>query len=93
MDRDLEGVAKKLADTINGKGGALSFERVMRLFATPGGKKVLAHLLSDGGQKIKRAAFEAKNGNTKGIQEIIAAISETEDGKAILNEIIKETDK
>ena len=93
MDRDLEGVAKKLADTINGKGGTLSFERVMRLFATPGGKKVLAHLLSDGGQKIKRAAFEAKNGNTKGIQEIIAAISETEDGKAILNEIIKETDK
>ncbi len=93
MDRDLEGVAKKLANTINGKGGGLSFEKVMKLFATPDGKRVLAHLLSDGGQKIKRAAFDAKNGNTKGIQEIIASISETEEGRKILNEILSDSGK
>ncbi|MBE6912762.1 MAG: hypothetical protein IJO61_05715 [Oscillospiraceae bacterium] len=92
MDRELDSVAKKLTETINGKGG-ISLEKVMRLLATPGGKRVLAALLSDGGQKIKRAATDAKNGNNKGIQEIIASISETEDGRAILQELLKDSDK
>lgn len=93
MDKDLEHIAGKLADTISGKGAGLSFEKVMKLFATPGGKRVLAHLLSDGGQKIKQAAFDAKNGNTSGISEIIATISQTEDGREILNEILGNSGK
>ncbi len=93
MDKDLENIAGKLADTINGKGAGLSFEKVMKLFASPGGKRVLAHLLSDGGQKIKRAAMDAKNGNTSGIREIIATISETEEGREILSEILSDSGK
>lgn len=93
MDKELEVVAEKLSDTVLGKGGGLSFEKVMKLLATPGGKQVLAHLLSDGGQRIKRAAIDAKKGNMNGIREIIASISETEEGRNILGELINNSDK
>ena len=86
MANELEGIAKNLAESVSGKGG-IKLEKIMRALSTDSGKKILASLLSDGGEKVKRAAQGAKNGDVSGIQSIISAVSQMEEGKNFLSEL------
>ena len=87
MDYDLSSLAKSLAGGVNGKGEKLSLESVARLLSSDNGKKVLAALLSDGGDRVRRAAEAAKRGDTEGVSDIIKSISEIPEGEAILREL------
>lgn len=92
MGNELEGLAKNLADTVNGKGG-FKLEHIIRLLSTEGGKRVLASLLSDGGERVKRAAASAKDGDMSGVQAIISSIADTEEGRQLLGELMRESGK
>jgi len=89
MSNELDGLAKGLNDAVNGKGG-LKLEQVIKLLATENGKKILSLLMSDGGERVKKAAVKAKGGDVSGVQGIISAISETEEGRELLGELLKE---
>ena len=84
MDNELYALAEKLAGE-RGKGASL--ERVAKLFSTDAGKRVLATLLADGGDSVKRAADAVKSGDVSGIGEIISKVASTPDGEAILDEL------
>ncbi len=92
MGNELEGLAKSLADTVGGKGG-MNFEKLIKLFSTDSGKKILASLLADGGERVKRAASGAKSGDMSGVQGIISSISETDEGKQLLAELMRDAQK
>lgn len=92
MSKELEFLAENLADTVNGK-GKIKMEQLIKLLSTESGKRVLASLLSDGGTRIKTAAESAKNGDLTGVRSVISSIAETEDGKALLNELMNGTGK
>jgi hypothetical protein len=85
MDNDLSNLAKSLVG--GNDGGKLSLENVARLLSGENGKKVLSALLSDGGERVRRAAEAAKRGDTTGVSDIIKSISGTPEGSAILEEI------
>ncbi|MBR5543338.1 MAG: hypothetical protein IKU65_04510 [Oscillospiraceae bacterium] len=88
MADDVSNLAKKLMDKFGG--GKVDFEQVLKLFSTDAGKKVLATLLSDGGNNLKQAAEKAKNGDISGVGEIVSAISSTNEGREILRSITDE---
>ena len=90
MANELEGLAENLAGKISGNGG-IRFEKLIRLFSTDAGKRILASLIADGGDKVKRAAVNAGAGDMSGVQDIIASIAETEEGRALLSEFMKDT--
>lgn len=92
MGNELEGLAKSLADTVGGKGG-MNFEKLIRLFSTDSGKRVLVSLLSDGGERVKRAASGAKSGDMSGVQSIVSSIAETDEGKQLLAELMRDAQK
>ncbi len=87
MDNDLSSLAKNLVDSISGKGKKLSLEHVAKLLSSDNGKKILAALLSDGGERVRRAAEAAKGGDSGGIHDIISSIAETPEGAALLREL------
>lgn len=89
MANELEGLAKNLTDSISGKGG-INFERLMRILATDAGKRILASLLSDGGERVKRAAYSAKTGDMSGVQSVIESIAETEEGRELLGQLMRD---
>lgn len=86
MGYDLSSLAKSLSGGMNGD-GKLSLENVARVLSSDNGKKVLAALLSDGGERVRRAAEAAKNGDTAGVSDVIKSISEMPEGEAILREL------
>ena len=88
MANELEGLAKNLTDAISGKGN-ISFEKLIRLFSTDSGKRILASLVADGGDRVKRAAMGAKSGDMSGVQGLVASIAETEEGRALLAEFMR----
>lgn len=87
MDNELQGLAEGLANTVNGKGG-FKIEQIVKLLSTDSGKKILAMLMSDGGERVKRAAQGAKGGDLSGVQGIVASIAETPEGRALLSELM-----
>ncbi len=91
MGNDLEALAKSLADTANGGNAGISINKLMQIFATDSGKKVLASLLADGGARVKNAANSAKNGDLGGVRDIISSISSTKDGADVLSQITEAT--
>lgn len=88
MSKELEGLAKNLADAVNGNGGGINLQKALSLFSTESGKKVLAKLLADGGERVRRAASVAKSGDMSGVQSIIASVAETEEGRRLLGELM-----
>jgi len=87
VDNSLSSLAKSLGDMISGKGKQGSIEGVARLLASESGKRVVASLLADGGERIKLAAEAAKNGDTSGIEGIIASVASSRDGAELLRSI------
>lgn len=87
MDNDLSGFAKNLSDTLSGNGKKKALENIMRLLSTDSGKRVMASLLSDGGESVKRAAEAAKSGDVSGVESIISAITKTPDGEKLISEL------
>ena len=92
MGNELEGVAKSLTDAMNGK-NSLKLEQIIRLLSTESGKKILASLMADGGENVKRAANGAKNGDMSGVQNIISSIAGTEEGRNVLGELMRDENK
>lgn len=93
MSNELDALARGLAESIGGKGAGVNLDGLAKILSTDSGKRVVSSLLSDGGESIKRAAMEAKNGNMSGVQNIIAQINSTPDGAKLLSEIINSTKK
>ena len=87
MGNELEALAKSLADTANGASSGISIDKLVRILATDSGKKVMASLMSDGGERIKNAAGAAKSGDLSGVMNIISSISSTKDGAEVLSQI------
>ena len=87
MGNDLSDFAKKLSDMLGGNEKKKTLENVMRILSTDSGKKVMASLLSDGGESVKRAAEAAKNGDIGGVEGIISAMARTPDGEKIISEL------
>ncbi len=87
MDNDLSGFAKNLSDTLGGNGKKKALENIMRLLSTDSGKRVMASLLSDGGERVKRAAEAAKSGDVSGVESIISAMAKTPDGEKLISEL------
>jgi len=88
MGNELENLAMSLGNMVNGKGGA-SLENLVRILSTDSGKRILATLMSDGGERVKRAATGAKSGDMSGVRDIIASVAETEEGRRLLAELTK----
>ncbi len=88
MNEDFNSLAESLAKMISGGNGSVTFERLIKLLSTEKGKKVLAMLLSDGGENVKRAANSAKNGDMSGISSIMANVASTKEGAEILKELL-----
>lgn len=91
MAEDMSGIAKSIMEKFGGGKG--SFENVLKLFSSPSGKKVLETLLADGGKSLKAAAEKVKSGDKSGIEDVIASISATDEGKALLEEITGKSSK
>ena len=92
MPNELEGLAKNLADSVNGKGGK-GLEKIMKALSTESGKRILMSILSDGGEKVRKAATGAKNGDMRGVQAIISSVAETEEGRELLSDLLKNDEK
>ena len=92
MSNELENLAENLAGTVNGK-GSIKIEQIIKLLSTDSGRRVLASLMADGGVRLKAAAEGAKKGDLNGIQSVISSIAETEEGKSLLNELMRGTGK
>ena len=88
MGNELEGLVKNLTGAMSGK-DELKLEQIIRLLSTDSGKKILASLMADGGENIKRAAAGAKSGDMSGVQSIISSIASTEEGRDVLNELMR----
>ena len=88
MSKELEGLAKNLTDAISGSGGKMDLQKVIGMFSTENGKRILGKLLADGGEKVRHAAVGAKSGDMSGVQSIIASVAETEEGRKLLDEIM-----
>ncbi len=93
MEKDFSSFAKNLVEGFEGKGTKTSLEHVARLLSGENGKKVLASLLSDGGESVRKAAEAAKSGDTGGIYNIISSISQTPEGKELLRELSRDIKK
>ena len=89
MDNDISALVKNLTSAINGKKSSISLEQIANILSTDDGKKVLASLLSDGGEKVKKAAEGARHGDISGVEDIISGISHLPEGEKILREITK----
>ena len=93
MDNDISGIAKKLSDALGGSGKRTALDSVLRLLSTESGKRVIATLLSDGGERVKHAAEAVKSGDTSGVEGIISAIAKTPDGEKLISELQKDFEK
>ena len=93
MDNDLSGFAKNISDSLGGGGKKKALENIMCLLSTDSGKKVMASLLVDGGENIKRAAEAAKRGDVSGVESVISAIAKTPDGEKLISELQRDFGK
>ncbi len=91
MNDEFNSLAEGLSKLISGGNGSATFEKLIKLLSTEKGKKVLAMLLSDGGESVKRAATGAKNGDMSGVYSIMANVASTKEGAEILKELLGNT--
>ncbi len=93
MDNDLSFLAKNLSEKLGGDGRKKALESIVRLLSTDSGKKVMASLLSDGGDALKRVAESAKNGDAGAVAGVISMIASTPEGLELLKTLRDDLEK
>ena len=89
MENDFSALIRGLMGNANGKAGARAFENIVKVLSTDEGKRVVGELMSDGGERVKKAAAAAKNGDPGALGEIISSIAKTPEGALVLSRILK----
>lgn len=88
MANDMEMLAKALLGNGVGEKVSANYGKFAQILQSPQGKEVLASLLQDGGDSLKKAADNAKKGDMSGAQQIISNILSTKEGSETIKKII-----
>ncbi len=88
MSADMESVARALLANANGDKIKQNLGKFSEILSSPKGKSVVNALLSDGGEKLKKAAQDMQKGNDAAAKQMISSVLSTEDGAEILGKII-----
>lgn len=88
MPADMESVAKALLANADGDKIKQNLGKFSEILSSPQGKSVVNALLSDGGEKLKKAAEDMQKGNNATAKQIISSVLSTKEGAEILGRII-----
>lgn len=88
MPTDMEAYAKALLANADGDKIKANLGKFSEILSSPQGKSVLSAILSDGGDKLRKAAEDMKKGNKETAKQIFSSIMATKDGAEILGKII-----
>ena len=88
MPADMESIAKALLANADGAKIKQNMGKFSEILSSPQGKSVLNALLSDGGEKLKKAAEDMQKGDSASAKQMISSVLSTKDGAEVLNKII-----
>jgi len=88
MANEMELLARALLASKDGGKIISNLEKFQRILDTPEGKRLLANLAGNGGDALKKAAIEAKNGDENAAKTLLSSLLKTKDGAALLSQII-----
>lgn len=85
---DMEALAKSLMNSVQGAKIAANYDKFSQILSSPQGKKLLESLAGDGGDALKKAATDAKNGNMDTAKGMVSSLLSTKEGADLVKKIL-----
>ncbi|MBE6915483.1 MAG: hypothetical protein E7471_02485 [Ruminococcaceae bacterium] len=88
MPSEMELLARALLASTDGGKILENLDKFQKILDTAEGKKLLANLASGGGDALKKAAEQAKNGDKNAAKMLLTSLLQTKEGAALISQII-----
>lgn len=88
MANEMELLARALLASRDGGKIVDNLEKFQKILDTAEGKSLLANLAGNGGDALKKAAVDAKNGDKNAAKTLLTSLLKSKDGAALLSQII-----
>lgn len=88
MPSEMELLARALLASTDGGKILENLDKFQKILDSAEGKKLLANLASGGGDALKKAAEQAKNGDKNAAKMLLTSLLQTKEGAALVSQII-----
>ena len=88
MPSEMELLARALLASTDGGKILENLDKFQKILDSAEGKKLLANLASGGGDALKKAAEQAKNGDNNAAKMLLTSLLQTADGAKLVSQII-----
>ena len=88
MPSEMELLARALLASTDGGKILENLDKFQKILDTAEGKKLLANLASGGGDALKKAAEQAKNGDKNAAKMLLTSLLQTKEGATLVSQII-----
>ncbi len=88
MPSEMELLARALLASTDGGKILQNLDKFQKILDTAEGKKLLANLASGGGDALKKAAEQARDGDKNAAKRLLTALLQTKEGATLVSQII-----
>ena len=88
MAKEMELLARALLASSEGGKILANLDKFQKILDRPEGKQLLSSLAEGGGDALKKAANDAKNGDKNAAKILLTSLLQTKDGAALISRII-----
>lgn len=88
MANEMELLARALIASSDGGKILSNLDKFQKILDGPEGKKLLSNLAGGGGDALKKAALDAKNGDQNAAKRMISSLLQTKEGSNLISQII-----